>query len=66
VNRGDHVEVTEPGIRPWSGIVKALKPTPRHGLFVEIERDDTNHECYSIAESNVSEVPMQTALGWGA
>jgi hypothetical protein len=68
VNRGDLVDVVEPGITPWSGVVKAMKLTPKHGLFVEIERDGTDRECWSIQECHVSvrERPGPEAYGEGA
>ena len=38
LNRGDEVEVTEPGVRPWFGTVLAVKPaTPWR---VEVRRED--------------------------
>lgn len=53
VKRGDRVVVTEPGIRDWTGTVKAIKPTPKHGLSIEVERDGTDHECWVVAEAHV-------------
>lgn len=69
MNRGDHVDVVEPGIAPWSGVVKALKLTPKRGIFVEIERDDTDRECWSIQATHVTvreERPGSEAYGEGA
>jgi hypothetical protein len=38
--RGVEVEVTEENIRPWRGVVRAVKWSHLSGWWVEIERDD--------------------------
>ena len=52
--RNARVTVEQPGIRPWSGIVRTVKRSKRTGWWVEIERDDTNHECYIVAAERVT------------
>lgn len=39
-SRGDEVVVDEPGIRPWTGVVTAVKHSPVSGWYVEIRRGD--------------------------
>jgi hypothetical protein len=40
LSAGDPVEVNEPGLRPWAGRVTSVKPTPRHGWYVEVLSDE--------------------------
>ncbi len=40
LKRGDEVTVTEENIRPWIGKVLTVKPSPKSGLWVEVQTDD--------------------------
>lgn len=37
LDRGDQVEVTEPGIRPWTGVVTSVKWSPVSGWWADID-----------------------------
>lgn len=38
--RSDRVRVIEPGLSPWEGDVLSVKPSKKHGWFVEIRNAD--------------------------
>ena len=38
--RGDRITVKEEGIRPWDGIITAVKPSSVSGWRIEARRDD--------------------------
>jgi hypothetical protein len=38
--KGDRVEISEEGIRPWAGTVTAVKPSFASGWWIEVLRDD--------------------------
>lgn len=40
IRRGATVTVTETNIRPWTGVVLAVKPSKKSGLWIEVQRDD--------------------------
>ena len=51
--RGDEVEVREPGIRPWTGTVLSLKPSPRSGWWAEVRQDDGSTWVVCLASTEV-------------
>ena len=59
-SRGDRVEITEEGIRPWPGMVTAVKPSFVSGWWIDVVRDFDNM-VWSICVANVSvrELPRQ-------
>lgn len=40
LHRGDVVTVTEENIRPWTGVVLTVKPTPTSGWWIEVQHGD--------------------------
>jgi hypothetical protein len=55
--RRDRVLVTEEAIRPWTGTVRAVKPSSKSGIWLEIARDDGG--VYVIPIAMVSRLPEE-------
>lgn len=58
--RGDRVEITEEGIRPWTGVVTALKPSFASGWWIDVKRDDdpmTWTVC--VGTTDIRELPKE-------
>lgn len=45
--RGQRVEVSEPGIRPWSGVVLSVKFSSTSGWWIDVDRDGGG--CYVVS-----------------
>ena len=52
--RGQRVTVHEEGIRPWSGSVLSVKPSPVSGWWLEVDQDDGTG-CWIIRAADVTE-----------
>jgi hypothetical protein len=53
IDRGDRITVSEPGIRPWIGVVGAVKFSPITGWWFEVAREDDGLS-YVVPESRAT------------
>lgn len=62
---GDAVRVTEPGIRPWAGIVIGVKPSvPSKGWWFDVRTND-DYRVWGCHESTLSKADSESPVPYG-